>query len=361
MKRSLISVICALWCPIPLASASSPPASAHAPPSLVAPAADAEATLDQALGAWANGEWTKVRNLLEPLLRDGGQLDDPQATESGLRHLADATLFDESLEMAVRNSLATEYIERLLDRDLEWKPPPDTHGRAFEDLLEQVRAERKAKQAASCSYDKAVCEADLHNLQVEQKKTTEDLDELQTKFDAQLVEVQQLATRNRAVALVPFGVGHFYNGRKGFGAGFLATEAAFGITGLSLLLVRTLRYNCTRESGFARGSVVCVPPEDLVEELGTNDINERIANVRNAEQTFGLLFIGAMVVDVIVAQATFKPYVVLKTETIPRSELERRKQEQSQPGRGKRRDGDKPSANIRPIIGPGGAGVKIRF
>ncbi len=350
MRRALTSALCASLLPVASAWASAPIAT-------VAPAADA---LDNALDAWRRGDWAKVRGLLEPAVRDGGSLETEDETETALRHLADATLLDESLDAAVSHRLATEYVERLLDRDVEWRPPPDTHSAELEDLVEQVRAQRRQVQAENCAIERTSCQANLQDLRSDHENLEKAHADLEIRFRAQDVTIQEREARNRAVALVPFGVGHFYNRRPGLAAAFLAGEVAFGATGLALLLTRTLRYNCVREAGFSEGSVVCAPPDDLKAELGQEGTRTRIEQVRNAEQTFGIMFIGALVVDVVVAQATFKPYEVVKTRTVPRSELDADKRgpgEAKPRKRGKR----KPSAKIRPTIGPGSVGVDIRF
>jgi hypothetical protein len=359
MRRVQVSALCAIIA-VSLPAFAAPPPAASAPPKGKG-AAPATAPLERALDAWGRGEWTDVRDILEPLVRDGGQLETEQQTEAALRYLADATLLDESLDAKVRRELATEYLERLLDMDLQWTPPPDTHSPELEALAEEVRAARREKIAENCAIERTTCQADLQELRKAHDDLTLSYEQLDAEHDAQNVLVRDLATKNRAVALVPFGVGHFYNGRPGLGAGFLAAEAAFGATGLALLLTRTLRYNCVREEGFARGSVVCNPPEELIQELGDRGTENRVLAVRNAEQTFGLLFIGTLVVDVIIAQATFEKYSVVEEKEIPRAELEERmKQGQQKPSKRKKR-GKKTSAKIRPTFGPGGAGLDIRF
>jgi hypothetical protein len=350
MNRLFASVICAFALGAPVAQASGP----------VAYVAPAEDTLEEAVSAWRRGDWPRVRELLEPGLDDGGSFGDAATTETALRHLADATLLDSALDPGLRQSQATEYMQRLLAKDVEWRPPPDTHSPEFDQLLEQVRQAERDRLAESCSVERTSCEAKLEVLRVDHDDLQARHTKLETDFKEEMVEVQRVTSKNRLVALVPFGVGHFYNGKPGFGAGFLAVEAAFGATGLALLLTRTLRYNCVRERGFTEGSLVCQPPDVVKDKLGKEGTENRIEDVRNAEQTFGILFIGALVADVIIAQVTFEKYSVISTEMKKRSELDE-ETGAAQPKKRGRRGRKKTSAKIRPTFGPGNVGLHIRF
>lgn len=363
MRRVTASAFCAIFA-TSLPALASPPQ--VGPRAVFAPAkgkteTETKEPLERALDAWGRGDWTQVRDILEPLVRDGSTLETGQQTEAALRHLADATLLDESLAQEVRTNLATEYVERLLDMDLEWAPPPDTHSRQLEDLTEQARAARRQQQAENCAIERTTCQANLQELRTAHDDLTTQYELLDEEHQAQKVTVREMATKNRAVALVPFGVGHFYNGRRGLGAGFLAAEAAFGATGLALLLTRTLRYNCVRERGFARGSVVCNPPKDLKQELGDEGTRTRVERVRNAEQTFGLLFIGTLALDIVIAQITFEKYSVVSERKVTREQLEREQEELNKPTSKPRKSRKKTSARIRPTFGPGGAGLDVRF
>jgi hypothetical protein len=328
------------------------PAAALGPPAVVAPAQD---LLDQALDAWQRGEWARVRAILGPLLQDEGQLGDADRTATGLRHLADATLLDPSLDPAQRQALAAPAIERLLDLDPAYEAPADIHGAPFYAALDQARARRKEAQAQHCAIERTACQAELHQVMVDQAALTKEVAEARRKLDGQPVQVVQTRALNRAVALVPLGVGHFYNGRNGLGAGFLGTEVAVGAAALGLLLTRTIRYDCVREQGFRPGSLVCTAP-DLS--------REQVKDTRNAEQAFGLILIGTVALDVLIAQIMFQPVIVEKTRTTTRDELDEELERARPPGgaaRPGRRRAPRPDATIRPHFGPGSIGLSGRF
>ncbi|HLT40327.1 MAG TPA: hypothetical protein VK034_28810, partial [Enhygromyxa sp.] len=140
MLRRLISASCAaslLLLGAPAVRAAPPPVE---PPA--APGKDASERVDQAIEAWRKGEWTEVRDLLEPLVRDGDGIEDELLRESALRYLAEATLLDEGLDPSDRNELARGYIVRLLDSGRDWTPPSGLHGRVFYDTVAQIRSER---------------------------------------------------------------------------------------------------------------------------------------------------------------------------------------------------------------------------
>lgn len=317
---------------------------------------DEAAILDAGLAAWRRGDWTRVRGLLEPLVRDGSSLSTPLSTETALRHLADATLLDTALDANVRNELARGYVERLLDEDPAWAPPPSTHGPALYALVDAVRQQREQSRAANCEVERAACTADYKQLDVAHEELQQAHRKLQLDFDAQYVETREYVARNRAVALVPFGVGHFTNGRRGLGAGFLVAEVALGGTALSLLLTRTFAYDCERTAGFRPGSLQCSPPPDVSPE--------RVVAVRNAEQTIGLLFLGTLVADVVVGQILFEPYAQISAKRVPRRELDADAAPTRGPKRGTRRR-DAARLHVSPSAGPTtrgfGFGVRLRF
>ena len=350
------------------------PSAVAAPPEesgAAAPSDDPSAILDAALEAWRQGEWTQVRTLLEPLVRDGGSLGDLGQDEVALRHLADATLLDDDLDAETRDRLATGYVERLLDADPDWVPPPATHGAGLYRLADEVRIAREREQAETCEVDRTSCETKLIALTSEHGKLGVKYDALVLEYNAEKVTVIDYANRNRALALIPFGVGHFYGDRPVRGGIFLGTETALGVTALALTLQRTVGYNCVRTNGFAPESLDCSPP------AGTS--RQAVLTVRNMETAFGLMFIGAMVVDVVVAQATFKKREAVGYRRIPRAELEaeveRLEAEQSEESEGRARRRKRrsnrgaPDGNAklraRPTFGAstGGAavGVKLDF
>src|SRR5690606_8963460 len=157
--------------------------------------------------------------------------------------------------------------------------------------------------------------------------------------------------------------GHFYNGRKGLGAAFLAGELAIGATALGLFIKRVS--HCDRLSGYQAGSLYC---EGLGREEGVA--------LRNAEQTFGILFLGSLALDVVLAQALFRPYATVKRTRVRRSELGGASDDAGKgakpPAAGKERPGA-PSSRLRSsdirqvapaftlVPGGGGLGVEIRF
>lgn len=321
---------------------------------------DDGATVDAALKAWAAGNYIAVRSLLEPLITDGRVLSDPLLTETALRYLADATLLDESLDSAIRAQQATNYISRLFDADPEWRPPPDTHGQPLYDLYNQLREQYERAKLDECLAERASCNADLEDLKVRHDRLQGDHEALKKAFGEQEIEVREKVARNRALALIPFGVGHFYSGNKALGAGFLAGELAAGGAGLALLIVRNTQ--CTRTKGFAPESLQC------------NVSNpEALLTRRDAETGLGITFIGLMVVDVVLAQILFEPYQTVTTSRVRRADLEAEGEAAeppapSAPGARKRRQSrarrrDNLQARPHPafIPGGGGLGLTLRF
>lgn len=344
-----------------------------------------EATVEEAITAWRKGEWTEVRNLLEPLVRDGEGIEDPYLRESALRYLTEATLFDEGLEQSEREELARGYIDRLLDADPDWTPPSGLHGRRFYDLVAELRAERDAEATAACRGKLLTCEADLSELRADYRSAQAAYAELQERYDAQEVERVEVRQRNRAVSFVPLGVGHFTNGRFAIGGSFLALEAAAGIAGLSLIVYRNTALGCQRTAGFAAESLQCVVDASSEETLDA--VRQRVGVLRNVEAAMGWTFIGLVILDVTLSQVLFEPYEFVDKGAVPRSELEAADAERSR--RDRRRDpregsedeaeagedaeppagppprsgADQPSAKLRlrpsPMFLPGGGGLGV--
>ncbi len=331
------------------------PSSVQARPPTQRPSQPAEPKTDNekveaAIRAWAEGNWTRVRSLLEPLVQDDRQLDEELLHEAALRYLADATLQDEeTLEEAARTELATGYIERLLDSSPDWRPPQDIHNRRFYSLYNLLREQRDGARSRQCMGERAACQADLAETQTRLSRLRSDHTALTKAFAEQEVEVREKVARNRAIALIPFGVGHFYNGRKGLGATFLASEAIFGGIGLGLLIARSFR--CQRARGFQRGSVEC-------QVQGVDDGRSLVVR-RNVEQAMGLFFVGVVALDIVLAQVTFRPYLTVKTTRVRRQDLgkddsETRPQRRRAPGRGAPATRDaKPPAPAAPRATPG--------
>ncbi|MFV8756098.1 hypothetical protein ACNOYE_36565 [Nannocystaceae bacterium ST9] len=289
-----------------------------APPSKAdAPAVDDhERLVDMAIEAWRRGDWTEVRDLLEPLLREADEIADPLLREAGLRYLAEATLYDEGLETAEREQLARGYIERLLDHSPSWEPPSGLHGAAFYKLAAKVRSEREANQAAACKDQLMACEADLTELRVDHRSAIERAEELQRDLDADVVQRVDVIQRNRGLAIIPGGVGHFTNGKPVLGGIFLGTELLTGAAALGLLIFRSV--NCTRTNGFQPGSLQCPVAKDWQVEP-----RERQMNIaRNAETVMGAAFLGAVIIDIVVAQWLFDGYQIVDAGTATRAELD---------------------------------------
>ena len=310
MAHACLSVLLALQL------ASSPPSDEQ--PTGTAPADTAElAVLEAAVADWREGNWTEVRKALAPRLVDGGTLGGPEDTRRALTYFADATLQDTSLPEDERDALAREAVGRLLDENGEWAPPPANHLPPLYALTKQMKAEREQAEADACQVERAACNREYVRLGVDLRAVEKKLAALQEDYDKQEVIEVQKSQSGRGLALIPFGVGHFVAGRNGMGAGFLSGEVAFGAAGLSLLFVRTFRYDCNRTSGFARGSLQCSVPSGLTEQQA----RQRVVALRNAEQTMGFLFLGSVVADIIVGQVLYKPSETRTTRKIKREDL----------------------------------------
>jgi hypothetical protein len=277
---------------------------------------DHEARVDRAIDAWQRGEWTEVRDLLEPLLREDETISDPLLREAGLRYLAEATLYDEGLPAAEREQLARGYLERLLDRSPNWQPPSGLHGAKFYELAAKVRSEREAVEAAACKDQLLACEADLTELRVDHRTAIERAEDLQRDLDADVVQRVDVIQRNRGLAILPGGVGHFTNGKPALGGAFLGVELVTGGVGLGLLIYRSTI--CTRTDGFRPGSLQCPVAKD--EQIESRKRHVEI--VRNAETVMGAAFLGAVIIDIVVAQWLFESYQVVDAGTATRAELD---------------------------------------
>lgn len=353
-----------LACSLALGVAVAPLAHAR-PPTTPAPPAALTTEGDKinaAIQAWSQGNWARVRALLEPMLQDGRKLADPLLEEAALRYLSDATLQDPDIA-AVSNEWATGYIKRLLASSPDWRPPADTHSKAFYDLYNSLREERDRASSNQCKGERAACIADLDELKVRHFALGSDHERLRRAYEQQEVEVVEKIARNRAVALVPFGVGHFYNGRKALGAVFLAGELAIGAAALGLFIARVSR--CDRLSGYQPGSLFCT-------------INEKEGlALRNAEQAMGIIFLGSLALDVVLAQVLFRPFSTVKRTRVRRSELSGSEGDDKtgakRPAKGSGGAPGAPSSRLRRsdilqvtpastlVPGGGGLGVKIRF
>ena len=347
MLRRLISASCAtsiLLLGAPSVRAAPPTGEVDEAPS--DPESDARERVDQAIEAWRNGEWTEVRDLLEPLVRDRDGIEDKLLRESALRYLAEATLLDEGLEYSERNELARGYIERLLDSASDWAPPSGLHGRAFYDLVAKIRSDREAERAENCRGELVTCEADFAVLQ-------KDHQDLQTSYNAQEIAVTEVTKRNRGLALLPLGIGHFANDNYALGGTFLALEVATGAAGLGLLIYRSRGLGCVRTNGFAPKSLVCSFDDEEEENLPR--LQDHVENVRNAEIVMGYLFLGSIIVDIAIAQVLFKPFTVVDKGMKTRRELE----SESQPEGTRRKPKAKLQIRPHPAYFPGGIGFGV--
>jgi hypothetical protein len=305
----------ALVLALPCAGLAAPPKSKATTQEPPAPD-DHERRVEVAIEAWRRGEWTEVRDLLEPLLREADQITDPLLREAGLRYLAEATLYDEGLPEAEREQLARGYIERLLETTPNWEPPSGLHGADFYRLAATIRSEREAVQAAACKDQLLACEADLTELRVDHRAAIERAEDLQRDLDADVVQRVDVIQRNRGLAIIPGGVGHFTNGRPVLGGAFLGVELVTGGVGLGLLIYRSTI--CTRTDGFRPGSLQCPVSEDSQIEPR----ERQLEILRNAETVMGAAFLGAVVIDIVVAQWLFESYQVVDAGTATRAELD---------------------------------------
>jgi hypothetical protein len=315
MLRRLISA--SALCALSILALASRPALA-APPSTAAPADDADVRVEQAIAAWRKGDWTEVRDLLEPLVREG-DIADEFLRESALRYLAEATLLDEGLDPDEREQLAKGYVTRLLDVSAEWAPPAGLHGRPFYEFVARVRGERDAVIAEACRGQLLSCEADLTELSVDYRVAQDKIAALQEDLANEDVFLTEVVKRNRGLALLPFGVGHFTNGNYALGGTFLALEVAVGAAGIGMVIYRATNYGCVRTDGFNRKSLVCSVD---AEDEDVPKLRNEIEAVRNAEAVMGYVFLGALVLDIALGQALFRPIEVIEKGQKTRRELE---------------------------------------
>lgn len=301
-----------------------------------------DAAIMAAEEAWNRGDFLEVRGLLEPIA-DSDPLDDRVEREKVLVLLADATLSDSTLPSDERQVRVTGHLSRLMDTNTQWRLPRKVYSPELYDLYLDVRERRLADAGSQCEADKLACEADADAVGADLSDTQRSLDALQKQYDSQEVEIGE--KRSRALALIPLGISHFFNGDRAIGATFLAVEAGVGIAGLSLLAVRATVHGCRRTRNFQSGSLVCNPRGDITEE--------QVVNQRLAEETMAWLFVGTVVLDILIAQLRFKEFEF--TDRVPRSELENY-------DKGRRRRDRKRRATVRPTTGASlkGASMGLR-
>lgn len=259
--------------------------------------------VDIAVEHWQKGQYAKARALLHEFQSPGHPTVDAATLEVALRYLADCALLDKSLDRSKRLKLATDALAQLMAHDPRWSPPPAVHSAEFYQLAKEARARQEAQHATSCVAERQACSAELAQLSHERGQLLIERKQLHEALGDQIIVVEDRVARNRAVALLPGGIGHFYNGRRKLGIGFLSAELALGASALGLMLVRVYGLGCRRTKGFAPGSLRCDVAEDKA---------QLTRRVRNAEQIMGLLFFGSLLADVVVAQITFKAHTLYR-------------------------------------------------
>lgn len=262
-----------------------------------------EHSVERAVQHWQKGEFSKARALLAKFGGDALPKADAATLEVALRYLADAALLDSTLEKSRQREIARQAINRLFEQNAQWMPPNGVHGNAFYKLSSELRAQRKASSAASCRAERQACSAELAQLSHERGQLLSDQARMRQALDQQDIVIERHVARNRAVALLPAGIGHIYNGRRKLGFAFLSAELALGTSALGLLLYRVYGLGCRRTQGFAPGSLRCdVSPDKAV----------HTKKVRNAEQIMGILFFSSLIADIVSAQITFKSHSIYK-------------------------------------------------
>lgn len=271
--------------------------------------------VQKAVAQWQAGRFAKVRALLKDFQSETIPRVDPSTLEVALRYLADAALLDRKIDRVQSSRIASRAIEKILDHNPVWLPPRGIHSDEFYTLAHQLRAQRELRNAASCVAERQACNAELAQLSHERQDFRKRERELKHAINEQMIVVEHRVARNRAAALLPGGIGHFYNGRRALGFSFLAAEGLLGAAALSLFLYRSYGLGCKRNAGFAKGSLHC----DVPTEQGAH-----VRSIRNAEQVVGIVFLSSLAIDVLVAQATFRAHSVTGQREIKRGRLSMR-------------------------------------
>lgn len=361
MRRLLVCLVLApclaLGGPVSARASAPPPATPTGATGALA--GDDARIVRSAETAWNRGRWTQVRALLEPLINEEGRLANPELRRKALIYLADATLQDDAITQGARESLAAGYLTQVIEASPRNRIPAGIYSAELYALDEQIRANREQAEADQCVVDRNACLADLEESKTQRAQLQTDYDALKKAYGEQVVEVRERTARNRGVALIPFGVGHFYNDQVALGATFLSLEVAFGAAGLGLLIQRSL--NCRRTNGRQPESLVCT---------GDASDKERVENLRRAEEAMGWFFLGTVALDIVLSQVLFKPFQTTSVQQKTRNELERESRDAKDPGppkkakRGKKQK-KKARAKVRPtpaiVPGGGGLGLDVRF
>ncbi|MCH9682951.1 MAG: hypothetical protein K0V04_16060 [Deltaproteobacteria bacterium] len=348
MRLALVTAVCASLALGAVPAAASEPSTGE-PRTLEVPADEATA-VQQAEQAWGRGDWDQVRQLLDPVAADPRGLQDGRLREKALCLLADATINDLDIDERARREGASEHLGRLLDLDPDWRLPPAIYSPDLFELFVEIQDQRSKRSSEQYEADIMALQADLADSNAMLTDVRRSYEALKVSYQEQEVEVREQVARTRALAIFPFGIGHFYNREPVLGGIFLGTEAAVGITGLTLILYRTIADGCRREQGFQRGSLMCA-----------NRSLTGIRSRRRAEEAIGWVFIGAVAVDIFLAQYRFRPIKTESVKRVPRGELDAG----GSGDKRRRRRGRKPRAKVRPTGGGGphgvSLGVSVRF
>lgn len=290
-----------------------------APPEVNVTQSDAQLETDLAAAqvAYRAGDWSKTEALLTPHLAAlKGRFPDGGAVEAALMYLDAAYRLEDAEQITIAPPEARVELLRALVQNAPFaSPPPAVYDPSTYQAFAQMQRTLEDETASLCKFEMAACNADAATLQAEFARLREDHEQLSSDFEQQDVEVRDFGVRTRALALLPFGLGHFYNNRPKLGTSFLSAEVAFGVTGLALLLTRVIKYNCARTAGFKSSSLDCDVPD-------TPSNRQQILAVRQSEEVFAWLFLGAVVSDIITSQILFKPYGEIRRRKVPRQQLD---------------------------------------
>ncbi len=346
--------------------ADAAPPSEPAPKSEGADPSSIDGRIAAAEEAWNEANWVRVRELLEPIA-DNEELSDPLQRQRVLLTLADATVQDSTLPDADRRTRAGDHLLRLMRADPQWKLKKSVYSPELYDLYLDKREELLDQTGSRCRAELNACTADMDGLRAQLEEQQERYEDLRERYDKQDVAVG--VKRSRALALFPLGISHFLNagrlrGRdaprqvkidRALGVTFLLLEATFGITGLALLGYRTGVDGCRRTRAFQAESLVCEPRESSIDPQAQE---LEVVRRRKAEEGMAWAFLGAVAVDIFLAQLRFEDFRI--EYTAPRDEVEAERK-----GDTSRRRRTKPRAKVRPtparIPRGAGLGLDIRF
>ena len=335
--------------------------------------ADATA-LSAAEAAWRRGAYAEARRTLEPLAADIDSIGDAQDKEKILLLLADSALNDPTLDTDQRRTVARKQLERQMELDPDWKLAKDVYTPDLYDLFIDLRIERAGRASSECVAQRVSCSTDLAGKTADLEASKKQYADLSRKYGEQEVEVREQVARTRILAALPLGFGHFYNAgvgsrrRRGgaapsrgdridlaLGATFLAAEAAVGLTGLALLIRRTVVDGCRRTRGFQSGSLVCDLRGEDDPEVNA-DARDGIIRRRKAEEAMAWTLLALAVTDIIVAQVLFEEVETRSVTRVRRRDLDRSGKEPT-------RAAPKRRAKVRaaPSFGPSGVGLTLHL